>query len=292
MQSDVRVLLEEYKQLPWYQRWFFPQDLGKALSNLQDKELDCDQLLPVYQSFAQTYGSPFWFISSWINSSLDVFLCAGRSYIDPKGKRYLLGRTELMNKAYQSSLLDGDFAQSNFKAIALNEGSPEWIINVLSILRKAELLTQTNIDNLTECPQRRDLVTVLDDLFVSGLLTGRRGQANFNLVLNYQGNFTHFARSLRQLKTNGLLAEEEAQANFKLLMGIDDTYLSNLLSKQKITQESFDRFVKGSQSINTQDGLTDGKASRQGKFFAHGSEDEETSADEDETYYEQFVKSV
>ena len=181
MQSDVSALLEKYKQLPWYQRWFFPQSLGKALIDIQDKELDCEQLLPVYQRFAQTYESPFWFISSWINSSLEAFLCSGRSYIGlaaPKGNNYQLGTTELINKAYQSSLLEGDFAQSNFKAIALNEGTPEWLINVLSILRKAGLLSQSNIDNLTECPQHADLVTVLDDLFASGLLTGEHGQAN------------------------------------------------------------------------------------------------------------------
>lgn len=308
MQSDVGVLLEKYKQLPWYQRWFFPQSLGKALNGIQDNELDCEQLLPVYQSFAQTYESPFWFISSWINSSLEGFLCSGR-YIglaDPKGNSYQLGRTELMNKAYQSSLLDGDFAQSNFKAIALNEGSPEWIINVLSILRQAGLLAQTNIDNLTECRQHRDLVTVLDDLFASGLLTDERGQANFNLMLNYQGNFTLFAQALSQLKTKGLLAEEEAQANFKLLMDFSNKDLSKLLSKQNITQESFDRLVEESQSVNTQDGFTDRNypvsvkaKSGKVKFFDQSAKDEENEedevdeeaeVDEDKTHYQQFGK--
>lgn len=186
MQEDVRILRENYKKLPWYQRWFFPQSLGNALDKVQDAQLASTSLLPVYQAFAQTYYRRSWFIVSWFNPILDVFACAGRFFpgiVTLKGPDFSPGTTEQVCEAYQAGLLEGDLAQVIFDALALNDGSSAWIINVLKVLKNAGLLTQANIEMLAENRQSREFVTALNRLYANGLLTGKHAQANFYVLL-------------------------------------------------------------------------------------------------------------
>lgn len=187
MQENVRILRENYKKLPWYQRWIFSQSLSIALNNLQDERLESTRLLPVYQAFAEIYYRRSWFIISWFNPILDVFACAGRffpGFVTLKGPAFLPGATEQVCEMYQVGLLKGDLAQIIFDALALNDGSSEWIINVLKVLKKAGLLTQTNIEMLTESQQAMGFVTALNKLYAHGLLTGEHAQVNFCALLN------------------------------------------------------------------------------------------------------------
>lgn len=96
-----------------------------------------------------------------------------------KGVPFLPWTTEQVCETYQAGLLDGDLAQVIFNALALKDGSSEWIINVLKVLKKAGLLTQTNIEMLAENRQAREFVTALNMLYANELLTGGHAQTNF-----------------------------------------------------------------------------------------------------------------
>lgn len=245
IQADVRSLRESYKKLSWYQRWFYPGSLGKALDELQDVRLE--SLLPVYQAFGQIYFSRTWFIRSWFFPSLETFACVGRFYtgLPVKGSsRHSLGRTELINQAYRADLLEGDLAQDIFSDLVLYDGNPEWLLNVLTIIKKANLLTQTNIAALKDHSEERAFVKVLDGLYKMGLLEGEHDQANFNMLVNYQGKSQILAKALSILQKNGLLEGEHAQANLcSLIEHYTDRTLSALIQKQVINQASFDEYT-------------------------------------------------
>lgn len=101
-----------------------------------------------------------------------------------KSFTFLPGTTEHVCETYQAGLLDGDLVQVIFDALALNDGSSEWVVNVLKVLKKVGLLTQTNIAMLAENRQAREFVTALNRLYANGLLTGEHTQANFCALLS------------------------------------------------------------------------------------------------------------
>lgn len=268
MQENVGTLRENYKKLPWYQRWIFPQSLGLALDNLQDERLESTSLLPVYQAFAEIYYRRSWFIISWFNPILDVFACAGRlfpGFVALNGPAFLPGATEHVCEMYQAGLLEGDLAQVIFDALALNDGSSEWIINVLKVLKKADLLTQTNIEMLAESQQAMGFVTALNKLYAHGLLTGEHAQVNFCALLNLSICNKNLLALLqteeitqKYLEKHIALSRQESHSDEKreeqivnLVSSVDSTTAEISGVSTKITSTSFGLFHVGDTDVDT-----------------------------------------
>lgn len=165
IQEAIRVLKEKYEQLTWFQRWFFPSSLSKALDELKDDKLE--HLLPVYQAYGQAYFGSFWFIQSWFFPFLNTFVSVGRIYMGVPWKGTLFdlpGSSDLIRQAYKEGLLEGVLALDIFSAIAYQVGDVECLLDALTGLKKAGLLNPDNIAKLNNIGNLKNIENSLSEL--------------------------------------------------------------------------------------------------------------------------------
>ena len=228
-------LKNDYDNLPWYSKLFFPRALATQLNNIDSdgSNLLIQHAFDIYQA----YINHTWFFHTWLFSSLTKFSntslnlalktlrTAGLLSRDSAKTNFNIlakhqnpiGVTRALETLHAAGLLSRDSAQANFNILAKHK-DPSGVAYALETLHAAGLLTgeaaQANFNAVAEHEDPQDVALALATLSTAGLLTGDSAQTNFNAVAKHEDP-KNVARALKALSTAGLLTGEAAQANFQ-----------------------------------------------------------------------------
>jgi len=239
MNNNVAGLKQYYKDLPWYQQWFFPNELKKVLENANSADASVSNSISTLMIINAAFHST-WFFQKWFYVGLGSFFAAPAV----KPCQWLYERKLLTNTVVDnnSSEAIATFLREVQEAVASDNAGlvtlkitefQQWmthsdtglelngLVRTLQELNQARLLSPdqglVNLNAALIHPDPINVAQVLALLKSLNLLDGIQGQANFNLMVA-NTNILAVYQALSMLRDVGLLDVLRAQENIQIVM--------------------------------------------------------------------------
>lgn len=267
--EEVSALKLYYDSLAWYQRIFFRLFFSTALAeSLRGSPVD-----PLQTSLAIRDNESFFY---YFFSGLSTFLRSNTFYFytnlfdklssfnlatSPANFNLVLAAQDPNRvvrdlQMFNYLIVEGVFsrsedAQQMYDFFVNNPNDIDCIAKSVVWLKKADMLTASNMDALRLDSDRRGLDSCLEILFQAGLLGGFEGQNNFNALMSSRSGLEriNWAHCLKQLNIAGLLTEEVSTKNRDALSRHSSGHIYSILhilneKNCPVSQDRFDKIIE------------------------------------------------